>query len=147
MSRLLVLGATGKTYTTGKMMLQPITQKITVTCPAGHRLRGNSNLVGKKVKCPKCDHEFTFALTFQRSNGGDNKPVTDTGVMRILGTMDAVPPAPKKRVKTERPCNRCGTLLPESAAVCNRCNCYVGVLPSFMNEISASGQDTNSSTS
>ena len=116
-------------------MLQPVNNKVTVACPAGHKLRGNSSLVGKRVKCPRCDAEFVFALTFKRSDKVDAKKVTDTGVMRILGAMDAVPPAPKRRVKTERPCTRCGASVPENTTVCSQCNCYIGVLPAFLKEM------------
>lgn len=116
-------------------MLQPVNNKVTAACPAGHKLRGNSSLVGKRVKCPRCDVEFVFALTFKRSDQVDAKEVTDTGVMRILGSMDAVPPAPKRRVNTDRPCTRCGASVPENTAVCSQCNCYIGVLPAFLSEM------------
>lgn len=117
-------------------MLKPVSNKVTAVCPSGHKLRGDSSLVGKTVKCPRCDVEFVFALTFKSSPVADAKEVTDTGVMRILGDMETVPPAPKRRTNSDRPCNRCGTSVPESSAVCSHCNCYVGVLPSFLNEIS-----------
>ena len=124
-----------RTARKGKTMLQPVNNKVTAACPAGHKLRGNSSLVGKTVKCPRCGVEFVFALTFKRSTQTDGKEVTDTGVMRILGSMDAVPPAPKRRVNTDRPCTRCGAAVPENTSVCSHCNCYIGVLPAFLNEM------------
>ena len=124
-------------------MLQPLNNKVTAACPAGHKVRGNSNLVGKTVKCPRCDVGFVFALTFNRSAKKDAKEVTDTGVMRILGSMEAVPPAPKRRVKTERPCPRCNTSVPESSAVCTHCNCYLGVLPTVFDQMSSGESKKN----
>lgn len=118
-------------------MLKPVSNKVAAVCPSGHKLRGDSSLVGKTVKCPRCEVEFVFALTFKPSPVVDAKEVTDTGVMRILGDMETVPPAPKRRANQDRPCTRCGTSVPETSAVCGHCNCYVGVLPSFLNEMSS----------
>ena len=118
-------------------MLQPTEQKVTAVCPSGHKLRGKANLVGKTVKCPRCEVKFVFALTFEASAASQVQEMTDTGVMRILGSMEAVPPPPKRRQKTERPCPRCGTAVAENTAVCTHCNCYLGVLPSFLNEMSS----------
>ncbi len=124
-------------------MLKAINQKVTTACPSGHKVRGKSELVGKKVRCPRCEVEFVFALTIKASAEAPSKEVTDTGVMRILGSMDAVPPAPKRRVSTERPCPRCGTAVLESTPVCTHCNCYLGVLPTFLNELSANETKVN----
>ena len=121
-----------------KVMLQTANQKVTAACPSGHKVRGNANLVGKTVRCPRCEVEFVFALTFKPSAAVEAKEVTDTGVMRILGSMDAVPPAPKRRAKTERPCSRCGASVAENTPVCTHCNCYLGVLPTFLHEMSDS---------
>ena len=105
--------------------------KIAVACPSGHRLRGDSKLVGKTVECPKCETDFVFAPTLSRHPDAE-KTVTDTGVMRILGDMGSLPPAPERQSVETRPCTRCGVAISESLAVCNHCNCYVGVMPSFM---------------
>jgi hypothetical protein len=145
--------------------------KITVTCPAGHRLRGGTLLIGKSVCCPKCHAEFVFAPS--RSTSGDGRQVTDTGVMRILGempkrepTMPFEEPPSQKRAVTDtgvmrilgdqpeiskpasgavplRPCSRCGVHIPESMAVCDHCHCYVGVLPAFMRQLTSDDQDPN----
>lgn len=114
--------------------------KIAVACPSGHRLRGDSKLVGKTVTCPRCKTNFVFAPTTQRHPDAE-KSVTDTGVMRILGDMGALPPAPERVEVKTRPCTRCGVAISESLAVCNHCNCYVGVMPSFMRQMGpADGQ-------
>ena len=121
-----------------KTMLQPINNKVTAACPSGHKLRGKPSLVGRTVKCPRCKAEFVFAMTFEASKASESKEVTDTGVMRILGNMESVPPPPKRRVNTDRPCTRCGTSVPENTTVCGNCDCYVGVLPTFLNEMAPS---------
>ena len=118
--------------------------KITATCPSGHRLRGDDKLVGKLVKCPRCQVEFTFAgptatrpAAVRQPPVVDNREITDTGVMRILNEMGEL-----ARVETEpsavesRPCTRCGTSVPENLAVCSYCNCYLGILPSYMQRLS-----------
>lgn len=124
-------------------MLQPVNNKVTAVCPSGHKVRGKSTLVGKTVRCPKCQLAFVFALTVKPSARTQAKEVTDTGVMRILGSMDAVPPAPKRRIRTERPCSRCGTAVPDNAAVCANCNCYLGVLPAFLSDMSNNESNLN----
>jgi hypothetical protein len=136
--------------------------KITVACPSGHRLRGGTNLVGKRIKCPKCKSEFVFAPTQPASARnravtdtgvmrilGDapqsrppaTKPakseshaITDTGVMRILGNESPSPPAQQLSVEMRR-CPRCQVQTPESAAVCEHCNCYLGAMPTFLKQM------------
>jgi hypothetical protein len=136
---------------------------ITVSCPSGHRLRGGTAVLGKTVKCPKCQTSFVFAPT--KSNQSDHCAVTDTGVMRILGDMPQLPspaqpiqrdnravtdtgvmrilgdelefPLPPKQpteAKT-RPCSRCDIAILDSLAVCPHCNFYIGVMPSFMEKM------------
>jgi hypothetical protein len=61
--------------------------------------------------------------------------VTDTGVMRILGDMAVTPHAEASPEVAHRPCSRCGVAIPETLSVCSHCNCYVGVMPSFMKQI------------
>ena len=116
--------------------------KITVACPAGHRLRGDAKLIGKTVKCPKCSAEFIFASKREQS-GKENSTVTDTGVMRILGDLSSLPPMPTRHVMKTRPCTRCGCSISEALAVCNHCNCYVGVMPSYMKQIGQSENQSN----
>ncbi len=140
--------------------------KITVACPSGHRLRGGTNLVGKRVKCPKCNSEFVFAPTqpaesqnravtdtgvmrilgdapqsrppATKSAKSESRAVTDTGVMRILGNHSASPPMQQPSVEMRR-CPRCQVLTPESAAVCEHCNCYLGAMPTFLKQMQGTG--------
>ena len=114
--------------------------KITMSCPSGHRVRGGANLVGHTVRCPKCQAEFVFG---EKTPPAEPKEVTDTGVMRILGEMsDSDMPAQGGEVAL-RPCSRCGVAIPESLTVCSHCNCYVGVMPSFMKQITDSLPNRN----
>ena len=111
--------------------------KITVTCPQGHRLQAGSLLVGKTVRCPKCHSKFVFAPTKTEPK---KQPVTESGVMRILGEMPQAPAADSIASVPMRPCSRCGIAIPESLAVCSHCNCYVGVLPAFMRQMTPAAE-------
>lgn len=117
--------------------------KITVCCPSGHRLRGDSSFVGKTVKCPRCQVEFVFAPTPASNSHSalrpavvENRQVTDTGVMRILGDLAPASLQQDEEAVETRPCQRCGTAVPENLAVCSYCNCYVGVMPAYMQRLS-----------
>ncbi|MGI9474858.1 MAG: hypothetical protein ACR2NZ_25230 [Rubripirellula sp.] len=116
--------------------------KITVACPSGHRLRGDATLEGKTVKCPKCASDFVFASAGQRKSASE-AAVTDTGVMRILGDMGSLPPAPERVGASTRPCTRCGVAISESLAVCNHCNCYIGVMPTFLKQMNSPQSQRN----
>ena len=108
-------------------------ETITLSCPNGHRLRGAATLVGKTVKCPRC--RAVFAITAPAPS-----TVTDTGVMRILGEVP-IPTEPTlnlNNVETQ-PCPRCGVAIDSGVTVCKHCNCYIGVLPSFMTDMLSRG--------
>ncbi len=66
----------------------------------------------------------------------ENRAVTDTGVMRILGDVTDLRQAPQPSSVALRPCSRCGVPIPESLAVCNHCHCYIGVMPTFLKQLS-----------
>jgi hypothetical protein len=106
--------------------------KITMFCPSGHRVRGGAELVGHTVRCPKCHAEFVFA---GENREPESKKVTDTGVMRILGDLSEGELPTQDHEVPLRACSRCGVAIPESLTVCNHCNCYVGVMPSFMKQM------------
>ena len=130
-------------------------------------------MVGQTVKCPKCQSEFVFAPT--KSILSENRLVTDTGVVRILGDMPQPVPPPEKPADSEkrgvtdtgvvrilsdvsqlppqtpthstvamRPCSRCNVPIPESETVCSHCNCYVGVMPTFLQQMTGNN-DANRS--
>jgi len=116
--------------------------KLTVSCPAGHHLRGDRRFVGRTIKCPRCQIQFVFAPT-STTESRDSSPVvpaltdraiTDTGVMRILETEDRGATADAS-AKNLRPCQRCGNAVAEGEVVCHHCNGYVGVLPAFMQRL------------
>ena len=106
---------------------------VTTECPNGHRVRGNAELLGQTVRCPRCHDEFVFAppsshpvsvianeadstesLANAASGPSENPVVSDTGVMRILG--DWVPPEQTKS------CPRCGFSCTETAKLCQNCD-------------------------
>ena len=120
-------------------------------------------MVGKTVKCPKCQKAFAFEppKPVRRENRAvtdtgvmrilgempkmasstesiheDQRSVTDTGVMRILGEIPELPPAAKNSSEVaKRPCSRCSAPIPESSAICPHCSCYVGLMPTFLQQM------------
>ncbi|NND98709.1 MAG: hypothetical protein HKN47_15420 [Pirellulaceae bacterium] len=101
-------------------------QKLECTCPSGHKLRGDVELIGELVECPACDVRFVFGI---QANDGMN--VSDTAVMRILGDVPASKSKPTETPVTQ-PCRTCGSTIDESASVCHHCNSYVAILPGFL---------------
>lgn len=94
-------------------------------------------MMDKRVRCPKCQSEFVFAPGKDKA---ESPAVTDTGVMRILGETASLPPIPQRHSEqpespTLKQCARCGTSISVNAAVCSHCNCYVGVMPQFMEQM------------
>ena len=119
--------------------------KLTVSCPSGHRLRGRVEMIGKRVKCPRCSVEFDFlkssdTATHDRERvatpaAGDRRGVSESRVMAILGDMNDLSSAPISEPTQSRPCAKCGGAVSESLTVCPHCNTYVGVMPNFMREL------------
>ncbi len=110
---------------------------IAIECPNGHRLTGSADLVGRKVRCPKC------AVTFQL-HLPERKTLTETGVMRLLGDVTPVPTPPdpeaQAHARTKRACPRCHELISVHANVCDHCKCYVGVMPHFLAQMIEDGK-------
>jgi hypothetical protein len=108
---------------------EKLRESITLSCPSGHRLRGDASFIGKKVKCPRCQAAFVISAPKE-------KQVTDTAVMRILGDLPVRQELPRTDPEPERrPCPRCDVSISQDAQVCQHCNCYVGVMPRFMTEM------------
>lgn len=117
-----------------------ISSKITVSCPSGHRLRGDITLSGSTVRCPKCQQAFVFAPSSNEAGhpaaaAEKHSRVTDTGVMRILGESEPLPPLPEHKPLIERACPRCSLRVSPEATVCRHCNCYIGAMPQFMQQM------------
>ena len=110
-------------------------ERITCKCPRGHKLRGEADLIGKTVRCPRCSEKFVFGYQIRED-------VTDTAVVRILGDAPTPPPTPEKE-PSMRLCTRCGVATSAKASVCQHCNCYVGLMPDFL----ASMSDRSSASS
>ena len=105
-------------------MMEENAEKMTCQCPKGHKLRGSVDLIGKSIRCPRCNEKFVFGYTVRQN-------VTDTAVMRILGDAPPAPPTPKAETAETRPCTKCGVEISNNASVCKHCHTYVGKLPDF----------------
>lgn len=115
-------------------------ETIMVTCPNGHKLSGTSEMVGHRVRCPKCSAKFELNLP-------PKKTLTETGVMRILGKADPlpsslVPPSEENPIprNQQRRCPRCHQTISIHANVCEHCKCYAGVMPTFLSQMIAEGK-------
>lgn len=112
--------------------------RIEVTCENGHRLKAAAHLCGTSQKCPQCRANVNIPLqsltTYASDEGRDT--LSDTGVMRILGVQDALPPPPAA-VEPEKThcCPRCDVNISVKANVCQHCQCYVGAIPNFMKKL------------
>lgn len=112
--------------------------KITVFCPSGHRLRGGTELMGKTVRCPRCECEFIFAPTIPERTSDDypsRTPVSESRVMAILGELDQAPAKPNPKPLPSQPCPKCSAAVIESLTVCPTCNTYIGLLPKFLRRL------------
>jgi uncharacterized paraquat-inducible protein A len=111
-----------------------------LTCSNGHHLRAAGALVGKTLPCPRCGVAVTIPWEDSFDVPEDppqRDPLSDTGVMRILGEADlqAPPietPANDPVARSQRPCPRCEYLVSDQSTVCPQCSCYMGALPQFL---------------
>ncbi|PHQ34883.1 hypothetical protein CEE69_13555 [Rhodopirellula bahusiensis] len=69
----------------------------------------------------------------------DRDPLSDTGVMRILGVQDALPPPTTVEPEKTRCCPRCDVNISAKANVCQHCQCYVGGIPDFLKQLGLGG--------
>ncbi|MCC9655997.1 ATP-binding protein [Rhodopirellula halodulae] len=117
-----------------------------LTCPNGHHLRAAGALAGKTLPCPKCQAMVTIPMEEpvmpSMNSTAPRDPLSDTGVMRILGVADVAPgsqSATKETVaettESRRPCPRCEFLVSEQSTVCPQCSCYMGMLPRFFRSL------------
>ncbi len=102
-------------------------ETIDIHCPNGHRLMGSTEMVGRNVRCMKCKVKFPFVIP-------KKKPLTETGVLRILGDVPPLPMPPEVVLPTQRPCPRCLKIISVNANVCEHCFCYVGNIPHFLKQ-------------
>ena len=109
-------------------------ESMTCECPNGHRLRGSVKLIGKSIRCPRCNEKFVFGYYIRQT-------VSDTAVMRILGDPPSPPPAPEPSDENAtRPCDKCGVEVSSNATVCKHCNTYLGKLPDFFAKLRSSSK-------
>ena len=101
---------------------------IKISCPNGHRIQASSKLAGRTLPCPKCKQPVTVPAPSATA-------ISDTGVMRILGEVTPLPPAPERIPDSKRACPRCHRANSASLSVCPHCKCYVGLAPNFLNSL------------
>ena len=113
-----------------------------VACERGHRFKAMDAYRGKIVHCPQCQAHVPIPIQSSSTAAVPTAkdPLSDTGVMRILGDLDPLPPPPVGTQSEEstnyRNCPRCSVSIRTDATLCNHCNCYVGAIPDFFGGLS-----------
>ena len=94
-------------------------EKITVRCRNGHKLKAPTKLVGQTRPCPVCK----VSVMIQDPNQG----MSDLDILDMLGPSEKLPEPPAaKDALPERVCSNCGATIAPLRTVCAGCNCYVG---------------------
>lgn len=94
---------------------------IEFVCPSGHKLKADGSARGKVASCPKCHVKVkvpTPALIKERN------PITDSGVMRILGEMDPVTTSKDEETML---CSKCRARKRPGDAVCENCQLFAQI--------------------
>ena len=58
-------------------MMDGKNERMLCQCPRGHRLRGDVALIGKTIRCPRCQEVFVFGYAIR-------EVLSDTAVLKIL---------------------------------------------------------------
>lgn len=102
---------------------------VYAACENGHRIKAKESLAGQTHACPKCSKPVTIPQLV----ADEPKAITDTGVMRILGDLPALPQQPERAAATKiRTCPRCNQEVSANASVCRACQCYLEVAPDML---------------
>ncbi|MCM2368995.1 ATP-binding protein [Aporhodopirellula aestuarii] len=140
-------------------------QTLTVSCPQGHQLHAPLRAIGKTLPCPICKEMVAVSECGPIAKASETKPATvmrkdsvesnaqrsisrphmqpaekrdplsDTGVMRILG--DFVAPTQEiepDNTQNVRTCPLCSCDVSEAVSVCKNCKCYIGPSPDFFKQ-------------
>lgn len=102
---------------------------IRFVCRNGHVLKTDVRHAGRKTQCPRC--QVTVWVPQPHARPERPKQLTDTQAVRLLGSYAPsqrsllAAPAPSPVVE-DRPCPRCGEMVPTLCRVCPQCNTYLG---------------------
>lgn len=108
-------------------------ERIEIACENGHRLNAGHQSQGKTLPCPKCGVAVKVP---QHAFESTPDPLSDTGVMRILGASTSFSAEPMVTAAAPlRACPRCEAGIPLSSSVCEHCQCYLGSMPDFMKDM------------
>lgn len=95
-------------------------------CQNGHRLKAEVSQAGRTSHCPRCQAPIVVPKRAPH-------PVTDSGIVRLLGEMEAESPSAPRQAPLpvnqapDRSCPRCDSPLSPSARSCDACGLYVTV--------------------
>jgi|GEM_PF-4889894 len=87
-------------------------------CSHGHRLKTDRRHAGKPSQCPQC----RIPLTVPQPQAN---PITDSGVVRLLGEHHAPAKPSFAALEPEQACPRCGGEIATAARICKHCEVYL----------------------
>ncbi len=99
---------------------------IRFVCPRGHKIKAAAELAGKMARCPSCQAVMMVPEPIKQLVRSQRQ-LTESGVVRMLGDVPPLPPAPEKPTHIRRTCPRCRHRLSPAATVCEQCQLYVGL--------------------
>lgn len=97
---------------------------ITFRCKNGHKIKADDRHAGVHSKCPKC--KVLIVVPEPAPLLPPPRAMTESGLMRVLGSAPELPAMPKRNEDTVRKCPRCKKRLSRVVTLCNHCQLYVG---------------------
>lgn len=94
-----------------------------IRCANGHKIQVKDEYRGRRLACPKCRAH----VRVPEIDEGDD-PLSDLGLLEILGDVPPLPPQPEKGSRlADRTCVQCGGTISHHITVCNHCQTFLGV--------------------
>ncbi|HUU83775.1 MAG TPA: hypothetical protein VM243_09750, partial [Phycisphaerae bacterium] len=121
-------------------MGEPASDRMTVRCPCGAKLKVPRTAAGHRAKCPKCDQVFVVPTpkaagakpSAPVQHGGADMPLEELASRPRSGEEGrTVPVAGEPRATAGATCPGCGVVLPPGAGLCVMCGYNVAAGQAF----------------
>ncbi len=94
-----------------------------IQCANGHKIQVKDKYRGRKLTCPKCRARVRVPELDESDD-----PLSDLGLLEILGDVAPLPPQPDPIEKLpDRTCPQCGGTISHNVTVCQHCQTFLGV--------------------
>ncbi len=94
-----------------------------IRCANGHKIQVKDEYRGRRLACPKCRAHVRVPELDEKDG-----PLSDLGLLEILGEVAPLPPQPEPSSKLpERTCAQCGSTISHNITICNHCQTFLGV--------------------